>query len=178
MTARLPRLRRCAAAALVLLGGRVDAQAARAVTTADFAWLAGSWQAHPANTPGTIEVTYLPPNAGLISGVMRLVDRDKVLVVELISMADTPDGLELRFRHFSATLEPYEAEFRQALRLTKHTPDRAVFQNQVPYDKNLMSTQPRVTTYIRHGPDEFLGHTDIIDSAGKPAVIEATYRRR
>jgi hypothetical protein len=37
--------------------------------------------------------------------MMRLIDRDTVLVVELISLVDTPNGVELRFRHFLARAE-------------------------------------------------------------------------
>jgi hypothetical protein len=40
-----------------------------------------------------------------------------------------------------------------------------------------MSTQPRITQFIRNGPDEFVGRSDIIDDNGKPAVMDATYRR-
>jgi hypothetical protein len=53
-----------------------------------------------------------------------------------------------------------------------------VFENTTPYDKALMSTQPRITQFIRHGPDEFTGRSNIIDDNGKPAVVEATYRRK
>ena len=35
-----------------------------------------------------------------------------------------------------------------------------------------------VTQFIRHGPDEFTGRSSIIDDNGKPAVVEATYRRK
>ena len=40
-----------------------------------------------------------------------------------------------------------------------------------------MSTQPRVSSWIRRGPDEMVAHSDIIGSDGKPAVIEVVYRR-
>ena len=103
--------------------------------------------------------------------------RDTVLVVELITMVDAPNGLQLRFRHFSAELEAYETQYKQAMRHTAHLNDRDVFENTVPYDKTLMSTQPRTTAYIRTGPDSFVGRSDIIGSDGMPAVIEVTYAR-
>ena len=108
---------------------------------------------------------------------MHLVQRDTVLVVELIAMVDSPTGLELRFRHFSPELEAYETQFKQTMRLTSHRPDRDVFENTVPYDKNLMSTQPRTTAYIRISPDSFIGHSDIIGSDGTPAIVEVQYTR-
>jgi hypothetical protein len=152
--------------------------AAGPVTTADYAWLAGSWEGKVAAFPSaTAEVTFQPPNAGLITGVMRLVNDGKIAVVELISLVDTPGGLELRFRHFSPRLEAYEKEFKQTMQLTNHEPGTDTFTNAVPYQKELPSTQPRVTKWIRRSPDEFVGHSDIIGDDGKAAVIESTYRR-
>jgi hypothetical protein len=147
-------------------------------TVNDLAWLAGRWEGTMTNGPGVADVTFAPPSAGLITGVMRLVDKDKVLVVELISIVDTPKGPEMRFRHFSSALEAYELTFRQAMRLTRQTDSTFVFENTIPYDKDVSSTQPRVTTYIRRGADVFVGRSEIIDSKGKPGVIEVTYRRR
>ena len=109
---------------------------------------------------------------------MRLVDNGKVLVVELLTIIDTPSGPEMRFRHFSPSLDAYETQFKQAMRLSAHSAERDVFENATPYDKALMSTQPRITQFIRRGPNEFVAHSDILDDDGKPAVVEAIYRRR
>ena len=108
---------------------------------------------------------------------MRLTDRGKILVVELITLVDAPAGPELRFRHFAPDLTAYEQDFRQSMRLTRLEPTRAVFENQVPYDKALMSTQPRTSTFTRTAADAYTAHSDIIGSDGKPATIEVTYRR-
>jgi hypothetical protein len=154
-----------------------SAGAQTTVTTKDFNWLAGRWEGTMTGGIGTVDVTFAPPVAGLITGVMRLVSEGKILVVELISLTDTPNGPELRFRHFSPALYAYEQSFKQALRLKTHSADKDVFENIVPYDKSLMSTQPRVTTFQRFDADTFVGHSDIIDSDGKPAVVEVKYRR-
>ena len=108
---------------------------------------------------------------------MRLVDNGKILVVELVSIVDTPDGPEMRFRHFSSALDAYESKFKQAMRLKSIAGNKYVFENMVPYDKDLMSTQPRVTTYERIDNNNWVGRSDIIGSDGKPAVIEVRYRR-
>ena len=158
-------------------GGQPSSLAQPPVTTASFAWLEGTWEGHLSNNPGTLEIVFTAPKAGFITGVMRLIDQGKILVVELISMVDTPAGPELRFRHFSSTLEAYETEFKQAMRFVSHAGDRDVFVNTVPYDAKLMSTQARKATFIRRGEDEYVAHSDIIDAQGKSAVIEATYRR-
>jgi hypothetical protein len=83
----------------------------------------------------------------------------------------------MRFRHFSPALEAYEPTFKQTMRLTTQVSDRFVFENVVPYEKSLMSTQPRVTVFQRVGENSFIGKSDIIGESGKPAVIEVTYRR-
>ena len=159
----------------------VTAGALRADTSAtlrDFAWLVGRWEATVANLPGAqLDVTYSAPRGGLMTGMMRLVQRDTVLVVELISLVQTPSGVEMRFRHFSPTLDAYEREFKQTMRLTSHQPSTDVFENTVAFDAKLMSTQPRRTSMLRHGDDEFVGRSDIIGSDGKPAEIVSTYRR-
>ncbi len=167
-----------------LLGPMLHAQGTAAAptpaavaTTRDFGWLAGRWQGRMKEGSGVAEVVFGPPAAGVIVGVMRLVDRDTVQVVELISLADTPNGVEMRFRHFSTALMAYEPTFKQAMRLTTHAAEEDVFENQEPYDRTLLSTQPRVTVFRRVDPGTFVGTSNIIGGNGKPAVIEVTYRR-
>ncbi len=167
-----------AAAVLYPVSGFAQSTPIPPATTADFAWLAGSWEGHMVGRPGAVDITFSKPKAGTVTGVMRLVDNDKVLVVELLTIVDAPGGTEMRFRHFSPSLEAYESPFKQSMRLSSHSPDRDVFDNTIPYDKSVMSTQPRTTQFIRRGQDEFVGRSDIIDDNGKPAVIEATYRRK
>ena len=155
-----------------------DANAQMTATTQDFAWLAGRWEGTMASgAVGVADVTFTTPTGGLIAGVMRLVADQKILVVELIAMTDTPRGPELRFRHFSNSLEAYESTFRQALRLTSHNASKSVFENDVPYDKALMSTQPRTTVFQRHDDDSFTGRTNIINTDGTPGLVEVRYRR-
>jgi len=157
---------------------RVSNTTAVAATTADFAWLAGSWQGKLDSGAGTAYVIYSEPGAGLITGVMHLVSPDdKILVVELITLVDTPRGVEMRFRHFSSELQAYEAEFQQAMLLTSHEATRDIFENQVAYSKSLMSTQPRSTTILRQADGSFIARSDIIGADGKPSVISGTYRR-
>lgn len=118
-----------------------------AVTTADFAWLAGTWEGKLAGKEGMVAaVAYQRPAAGTITGVMRLHQGDKLMVVELISMIDTPRGVEVRFRHFTGALEAMETTFKQNMVLKSHEPAKDTFENLAEYDKALMSTQPRVSS--------------------------------
>lgn len=155
-----------------------DLRGDTSATLHDFAWLAGRWKGTVAAIPGSVaEVTFSAPMSGLVTGMMRLVRNDTVLVVELISLVDTPRGVELRFRHFSPALDAYEREFRQTMRLTRHEPRSYTFENTVAYDAKLMSTQPRRTQFVRTSDDEYVGRSDIIGGDGKPAEVVATYRR-
>ena len=171
------------AIAALLLAALLPTHAPRAhaqsvATTSDFAWLAGRWEGRmTSGAVGVADVTFTPPAGGLISGVMRLVADQKIIVVELISLTDTPQGPELRFRHFSNSLEAYEPTFKQAMRLTSHEANKDTFENSVPYEKALMSTQPRITVFQRHDDDTFTGRTNIINDDGQPAVVEVRYRR-
>lgn len=81
------------------------------------------------------------------------------------------------FRHVSNTLEAYEKEFKQGIRLVSNNQDKFVFENEVPYQMELMSTQARVLTWERAGPDAFTGRSDIIGDSGAPGVIEVSYKR-
>jgi hypothetical protein len=152
--------------------------ATRKATVADFTWLMGKWEGKMNSGVGTAYVVYAEPHAGLLTGVMHLVSRDnKILVVELITLVDTPRGVDMRFRHFSPGLDAYETEFKQSMLLTSHEADRDVFENQVPYAKGLLSTQPRTTSLLRQPDGSFIGRSDTIGDDGRPAVIQGTYRR-
>jgi hypothetical protein len=156
----------------------VDVRGDTSATLRDFTWLTGRWEGTVASLPGSVaDVTFSPPSAGIMTGMMRLVLRDTVLVVELISLVETPRGLEMRFRHFSSALDAYEREFKQTMRLTKHEPRSDTFENTVAFDAKLMSTQPRRSTFVRTSDDAYVGRSDIIGSDGKPAEVIATYRR-
>jgi hypothetical protein len=147
-------------------------------TLRDFAWLTGRWEGTVAGIPGSTAVlTFAAPSAGLMTGMMQLVKDDAVLVVELISIVQSPRGIEMRFRHFSPELVAYEREFKQSMRLVSHDATAATFENAVAYESALMSTQPRRTVFLRRGDDEYVGKSDIIGADGKPAVVESVYRR-
>lgn len=161
---------------LTAQGARAQAQAH--TTVADFGWLTGTWEGHMTGMSAVADISFSRPKAGLMTGTMRLVDdTGKVLVIELLTIVDAPGGVEMRFRHFGTALELYEPVFHQNMQLTEHRADRDVFTNAAPFERDVMSTQPRTTSFIRRGADEFVGHSDIIGADGKPAVIEVTYRR-
>jgi hypothetical protein len=108
---------------------------------------------------------------------MRHQQGDKLHMLELIAMIDTPRGVELRFRHFTGALDALETTFKQTMLLKSHEPTKDTFENLAEFDKALMSTQPRISSWTRRGPDEMVAHSDILTSEGKPSMIEVVYRR-
>ncbi|MDB4908805.1 MAG: hypothetical protein JWO05_3589 [Gemmatimonadetes bacterium] len=147
-------------------------------TTASFGWLAGSWQgSFPGNPSLQSELIFQPPRSGVVTGIMRLFQGPQLLVVELISVVDGPRGPEMRFRHFSGDLGALETDFRQSMVLRAHADTLDTFENSVPFDAKLMSTQPRVSSWIHQGTSSLVARSDIINADGKPATLEVNYRR-
>ena len=146
-------------------------------TVDQFAWLAGTWNGHLVGTTAITELTFAAPVGGVMVGMMHVVDGGRIVLVELCTLIDTPHGVELRFRHFSPSLDAYEKEFNQVMRLTAQDSMHQHFENGVAFDSTLLSTQPRTATYTRRGPDEFVAHSDILNEHSHPEVIEVTYRR-
>lgn len=146
--------------------------------TGDFAWLAGTWEGHLVGADDIVtELTFQPPKEGLMSGVMRLSQGGKPVLLELISMMDGPDGVELRFRHFDGALAAMEATFRQTMVLKTSTDSSDTFENTVAFDRTLVSTQPRVSSWVRRGPNDMIARSDLLDADGKPGKIEVVYHK-
>lgn len=146
--------------------------------TSDFTWLAGSWAGHLVGMKDVVtELTFQAPDGGLMSGVMRLYQGGKPIMLELISLVDGPNGVELRFRHFDGELSAMESTFKQEMLIKKSTDSSDTFENTVVFDKALMSTQPRVSSWTKHGLNDMVAHSDILDANGKPSTIDVLYHR-
>lgn len=81
----------------------------------DLEFLAGTWRG--ASGPMIYEETWLPPRAGNLTGVFRLVSPDDdgtptVSVVEIVTITEDPDSNDLvyRLRHFNTALIPWATE--------------------------------------------------------------------
>ena len=80
-----------------------DGKAAVATPTlADLAWLEGQWQGKWG--PRVAEQTWMAPKAGIMTGLFRLVEGDKTLVLEMFTVVEKPDGINFYFRHFTPEL--------------------------------------------------------------------------
>ncbi len=146
--------------------------------TSDFTWLAGSWEGRLVGVDNIVtELTFQPPRGGLMSGLMRLSQDGKPVLLELISLVDGSNGVELRFRHFNGALSEMESTFKQTMLLTTLTDSSDTFENTVAFDRTLLSTRPRVSSWTQRGQNAMFAHSDILDENGKPSTIEVVYRR-
>ena len=138
-------------------------------TLLDFAWLEGKWQGTWG--PRVVEQIWTAPRAGQMLGLFRVVENDKTLVIELFSLFETPDGVELQFRHFTPALAPWEQSSLTTLKLASLDAKTAVFEN--PADG-----QPKHDVFTRIDPDTYASQSEIVLEAGGTHVTEIRYHRQ
>jgi hypothetical protein len=146
----------------------------KSAALADFAWLAGRWEGKlgplPAEKQLTAEQEWMAPKNGTMQGFFRLTDSAKTIVIELFTLRETPEGIVMYFRHFSAELKPWEETDAYHLNLIKSDATTFRFDNPVVNQlKDAILTHTDADTYTSHG--------DITDADGKPKAIEVTYHR-
>jgi len=137
-------------------------------TLTDFAWLEGRWRGDWG--PRVAEQAWLAPKAGVMTGLFRLVEGDKTLVLELFTLLEKPDGIEFFFRHFTPELVPWEKSGATVLNLTSLDAKKADFENPV-------NGLPKHAILIRVDADTYTARSEIIPETGDPQVIEITYHR-
>lgn len=138
-------------------------------TLDDFAWLAGRWQG--VWGPRIAQQAWMPPKAGVMLGTFQLVQDDKTLVLELFTLVQTPDGIELHIRHFTPSLAAWEKSGATILNLASADPSLMVFEN--PIDG-----EPKHSILQRKDPDTYIARSEIMPDKGDTQVIEITYHRQ
>ena len=106
-------------------------------------------------------------------GLSRIVADGKPLVIELFSLSETPEGVALKFRHFTPALAPWEQSDPGpvTMKLEELGAKSAVFAN--PRDG-----QPRLTILTRIDPDTYISKSEMVPAAGGPHSTEITYHRQ
>src|SRR5262245_58812345 len=74
----------------------------------DLSWFTGTWRRD--NEKGFSEVIFSPNAAGRLVGVLRIVNDNRNLVLEVISIESTSEGTILLLRHFNSDLIPQEEQ--------------------------------------------------------------------
>ncbi len=138
-------------------------------TLTDFAWLEGRWRGDWG--PRVAEQAWFAPKARVMTGLFRLVEGDKTLVLELFTLVEKPGGIDFIFRHFTPDLVPWEKSGATVLNLTSLDAKKADFENPA-------NGLPKHAILIRVDADTYTARSEIIPETGDPQVIEITYHRQ
>lgn len=137
-------------------------------TLANLAWLEGRWRGDWG--PRVAEQVWMAPKAGMMTGLFRLVENDKTLVLEMFTMVEKPDGINFYFRHFTPELVPWEKADATVLNLSSADAKTIEFENPV-------NGQPKRVSLIRVDADTYTARSEIVPEQGDMQVIEITYHR-
>jgi Domain of unknown function (DUF6265) len=136
---------------------------------ADLSWLGGRWLGKWG--PRTAEQDWMSPRAGLMVGTFRLLEDNDTLLVELFTLTQKGNRIELRFRHFTPALVPWEKSDATVLTLESIDAQQVVFENS-------MNGQPKRALFIRVDPDTYRSRSEIVSSGGTTKVVEITFHRQ
>jgi hypothetical protein len=138
-------------------------------TLAQFNWLEGQWRGEWGSR--IAEQTWLVPKAGEIAGLFRLIEGEKILVLEIFSLVEKPEGIQFYLRHLTPELLPWEKADATMLKLESFDSTKATFVNPV-------NGEPKRTIFTRLDPDTFTQRSEIEPAEGEPQVIEITFHRQ
>ncbi len=110
------------------------------------------------------------PRADVMLGTFQLAESDKTLVIELFTLTETPDGIELRIRHFTPSLVPWEKDGATVLRLSSADAKAAVFENPV-------NGEPKTQSFRRVDADTYTSRSEVMPPQGDPQMAEITFHR-
>jgi Domain of unknown function (DUF6265) len=135
----------------------------------DFAWLEGRWRGDWG--PRVAEQVWMAPKAGMMPGDFRLVENDKVLVIELFTLVEKTAGINFYFRHFTPELVPWEKSDATLLNLSSAETGKFDFENSA-------SGKPKRVVFRRIDADTYTWRSEIIPASGDPQIVEITYHRQ
>jgi hypothetical protein len=138
-------------------------------TLDQFSWLEGRW--HGEWGSRIAELTWLEPKAGEMAGLLRLIEGQKTLVLELFSIVEKPDGIELFLRHLTPELLPWEKSDATTLNLEGVDATKATFMNPV-------NGEPKRLIFTRVDADTCVQRSEIEPAEGEPQAIEITFHRQ
>jgi hypothetical protein len=135
----------------------------------DFAWLEGRWRADWG--PRVAEQVWTAPKAGMMLGDFRVIENEKVLVIELFTLVEKPGAINLYVRHFTPELVPWEKSDATLLNLASAEAKKFEFENP-------MNSRPKRATFTRLDNDTYTSRSEIAPEKGDPQIIEITYHRQ
>ncbi|MDE3109455.1 MAG: hypothetical protein KGL02_05895 [Acidobacteriota bacterium] len=133
-----------------------------------FTWLAGHWQGEWG--PRAAQQVWMAPQSGVMVGAFQESEDGKTLVVEFYTIALTPGGIELRVRHFTPALTPWEKSGPTVLILKSVDAKRILFESVDHGRRSRWSLS-------RSAPDTFVERFEIVPKEGEQQVAEITFHR-
>ncbi|HLJ87621.1 MAG TPA: DUF6265 family protein [Candidatus Angelobacter sp.] len=137
-------------------------------TITDFAWFAGHWTAE--ENGSHIDEYWSIPMGGVLPGMIRAGSPEKTTFLEFFTVRETPDGIDLSVRHFSADLTPTEKDKALVFRLKCFSREAITFEN-------TGEGQPRTLLMERPGPDTFRARNEIVMKDGTVRKVDITFTR-
>src|ERR1700751_3937660 len=148
---------------------QANAATAQRPTLDQLSWLEGRW--HGEWGSRIADLTWLEPKAGEMAGLFRLIEGQKTLVLELFSIVEKPDEIELFLRHLTPELLPWEKSDATTLNLEGVDATKATFMNPV-------NGEPKRLIFTRVDADTYVQRSEIEPAEGEPQVIEITFHRQ
>ena len=127
------------------LARSAPALAEQAYSLKDVAFLEGAWLG--GDEDFIFEETWTAPAGGVMTGMARGAAGGELRVLEYIIIAETEDGLTMRFKHFNADFTTWEENGPVILKLAKAGPNDVVFAADPP------SNTVKSIRYWTPGPD-------------------------
>lgn len=135
---------------------------------ADFSWLAGTWQG--AWGPRTAEQAWTFPASGSMSGTMQITERRKSFVTELFLLSQSDSAVELKMRHFTATLTPWQGAEPAVLTFSSEDKDGLAFVNS-------SGAQPERIVFKRLDADHYILRSEVAPGENNAQVTEIVFHR-
>jgi hypothetical protein len=146
-----------------------SSEAASSPDLSDFSWLEGRWRGDWG--PRVAEQIWTAPKAGTMVGDFRLIENDKVLVIEFFTLLEKNGGINFYFRHFTPELVPWEKSDATLLKLTNLEAKKIDFENPA-------SGKPKRVVFTKIDADTYTWRSEIIPETGDPQIVEITYHRQ
>ncbi len=110
---------------------------------------------------------------GVMLGTFRLTDKEKTLLVEIFTLLEKKDGVELYVRHFNPELELAKEEKDRPLLLKLVRLDAKQAEFRTPE-----GIRPPIRNVVtRTGDDAFTVHIEISGENGQTQTIDISYHR-
>ena len=91
----------------------------------------------------------------MMLGMFRLVENEKTLVIELFSLVEKPEGIDLYFRHFTPALVPWEKPNATFLKLVSLDPEKSTLKIPSMANRNAPSSRDWTRTPTFRAPKSF-----------------------